>query len=228
MLHRLISFFLLICIKLFSHTFFKLKQIWLGEPAKDWNKIKLIVFLNHTSLFEPLFIAAFPWSQLWRIASHLVAPGADITLKRPLVGKIYKFLSPHIVAISRQRDATWDLFIQKIHHNPKSVVLILPEGRMKRLNGLDKEGKPMSVRGGIADILLLMGEGEMLLAYSGGLHHIHYPGKLYPNLFKSMALKSETLSIIDYKNQFDHDPEDSKIFKNAVTEDLEKRIKRHC
>jgi hypothetical protein len=99
---------------------------------------------------------------------------------------------------------------------------------MKRLNGLDKEGKPMSVRGGIADILLLMGEGEMLLAYSAGLHHVHYPGKLYPNLFKTLSLKTELVAILDYKNQFPHDPEDAKIFKNAVVADLESRIKRHC
>ena len=98
---------------------------------------------------------------------------------------------------------------------------------MKRLNGLDKDHKPMSVRGGIADILLLMDEGEMLLAYSGGLHHVHYPGKLYPNLFKTIKLKLELKSIIEYKNQFPHDPEDPKIFKNSVITDLETRIKRH-
>ena len=228
MIHRLISFILLCLIKIFSLTFFRLKQTWLSSEPQDWNKIKLIVFLNHTSLFEPLYICAFPWSQLWRIASHLVAPGADVTMNRPFVGKIYKFLSPHIVSISRQRDATWNLFIKKIQQNPQSIVLILPEGRMKRLNGLDKDGKAMSVRGGIADILLLMGEGDMMLAYSAGLHHIHYPGKLYPTLFKPIVLRTEVMSINHYKNLFAHDPEDPKIFKNAVVADLESRIKRHC
>ena len=34
-----------------------------------------------------------------------------------------------------------------------AVVIILPEGRMKRATGLDKKGMPMTVRGGVADIL---------------------------------------------------------------------------
>ena len=33
------------------------------------------------------------------------------------------------------------------------VVVLSPEGRMKRKNGLDKHGRPMTVRGGIGDIL---------------------------------------------------------------------------
>ena len=61
--------------------------------------------------------------------------------------------------------------------DPDAMVLILPEGRMKRATGLDSEGKPMTVRGGIADILETIGEGRMLLAYSGGLHHVQAPGR---------------------------------------------------
>jgi hypothetical protein len=33
------------------------------------------------------------------------------------------------------------------------MVLMAPEGRMKRADGLDAHGQPMTVRGGIADIL---------------------------------------------------------------------------
>ena len=56
-----------------------------------------------------------------------------------------------------------------------SMVLILPEGRMRRRNGLDSEGRPMTARGGVADILRAIDDGQLLMAYSGGLHHVQIP-----------------------------------------------------
>ena len=56
---------------------------------------------------------------------------------------------------------------------------------MKRRNGLDSQGQPMTVRGGIADILEAIPSGPMLIAYSGGLHHVQAPGETLPAVFRT-------------------------------------------
>jgi hypothetical protein len=107
------------------------------------------------------------------------------------------------------------------------MVVILPEGRMKRANGLDSEGKPMTVRGGIADLLETMGEGRMLIAYSGGLHHVHAPGEKYPRLFKTIRMRLEVVDIGRYRTaclaEGGH-----RGFRRAVVADLERRRDLNC
>ena len=107
--------------------------------------------LNHTSLFEWLFAGSVPNRLLRRIAFHAVVPVADKTLDRPLVGRFFRFISPNCVRITREADHTWQSVLAEI--DADSMLIIFPEGRMKRANGLDKHGRPMTVRGGIADIL---------------------------------------------------------------------------
>lgn len=48
---------------------------------------------------------------------------------------------------------------------PDNMVIIMSEVCMMRANGLDKNGRPMTVRGGIADIVMNIPEVRMLLAY---------------------------------------------------------------
>ena len=84
----------------------------------------------------------------------MVAPGADKTLDRPFVGKFWKVVFPQMLTISRKRDHTWNAFIDAIKE--QSIVVIAAEGRMKRPNGLDANGKKMTVRGGNDIIELLM------------------------------------------------------------------------
>ncbi|HEX9163799.1 MAG TPA: 1-acyl-sn-glycerol-3-phosphate acyltransferase, partial [Thermoanaerobaculia bacterium] len=168
-------FNLLWILKILSRIFYRPDFAFLGPTPNDpWADIRLVVFLNHTSLFEPVFLAGVPNRFIWRLAAHGVIPAADKTTGRPLVGVIFKFVAHHVVPITRERDDTWFAVLRKI--DPDSMVVIAPEGRMKRANGLDANGNPMTVRGGIADILLAVKEGRMLLAYSGGLHHVQIPG----------------------------------------------------
>ena len=98
---------------------------------------------------------------------------------------------------------------------------------MKRANGLDAEGKPMTVRGGIADILESIGEGRMLIAYSGGLHHVQAPGERFPRLFKTVRMRLEVVDIAAYR-----EPRLARTarrgFKRAVVDDLERRRDLHC
>ena len=188
-------------------------------PANPWAGLRLVVFLNHTSLFEPVFLGAVPNSFIWRLAAHGVVPAADKTTDRPLVGIVFKFVAHHVIAITRQRDDTWFQVLQKI--DPDSMVVIAPEGRMKRQNGLDLHGRPMSVRGGIADILHAVKEGRMLIAYSGGLHHVQIPGH-FPRIFKTVRLRVENLDIAEYIAEMLRRGGEEE-FKRNVMKDLDSR-----
>ena len=195
-LRSALVFTMLVTLKVLSKLFYRLDFDWIGETPKDpWRDLRLVAFLNHTSLFEPLFLGMVPNRFIWRLAAHGVVPAADKTTDRPLVGIIFRFVAHHVIAITRERDATWFEVLRKI--DPDSMVVIAPEGRMKRANGLDLHGRPMSVRGGIADILLAVREGRMLIAYSGGLHHVQVPGH-FPRVFKTIRLRVENVSVADY------------------------------
>ena len=161
---------------------------------------------------------------MWHAAGKYIAPGADSTIKRPIVGKLVRFLGPELIPISRKRDDTWRYFIDRVKED--SVVIILPEGRMKRPTGLDKHGNPMTVRGGVADILAKMKHGKMLILYSGGLHHVSVPGQKFPNLFKTITCKTEVLDIEKYIEEMHAAP--TPDFRQAVIEDLQGRLEEHC
>lgn len=218
----LLSFTIFMIIKLFSKIFYRLEVKWLSDIGQDFDKIRLIIFLNHTSLYEPLYVAAAPNSFLFRLARKMVAPGADKTLNRPIVGFFWKLMGPGLVSITRKRDKSWYQFLEAIER--RSVIAIAPEGRMMRKNGLDSEGKPMSVRAGIGEILEELNEGRMLIAYSGGLHHVQHPGELFPRLFKKIKLNLEVLDIVEYKGQFSEDP---KKRRKEFVADLEDRLKKN-
>src|SRR4029077_15050444 len=94
--------------------------------------------------------------------------------------------------------------------------------------GLDSEGKPMTVRGGIADIVETIGDGRMLLAYSGGLHHVQIPGERWPRLFKTIRLRLELLDIAEYRDQMMEAGGGPRGFKRAVVNDLERRRDLLC
>ena len=218
-------FSLLTYLKILSKIFYKHDFAFIGDTPRDpWANIRLVIFLNHTSLFEPVFLGAVPGRFIWRLAGHGVIPAADKTTGRPLVGLIFKFVAHHVIPITRQRDDTWFAVLNKI--DPKSMVVIAPEGRMKRATGLDVNGNPMTVRGGVADILQAIGEGRMLIAYSGGLHHVQVPGHI-PNVFATVRLRVENLDIASYvaEQMAKGGPEQ---FKRNVMRDLEERRDTYC
>ncbi len=217
---NLISFFILLTIRVFSKVFYRFRIGWPKEPIR-WNEIKLIIFLNHTSLFEPIFLGFLPVSFLWRLSKHLAAPGADKTLNRPIVGTLYKLMSPGITSITRKRDESWDEFMYSLSDD--SVVVIAPEGRMMRKNGLDLHGNKMTVKAGVVDILSGLNKGQMVIAYSGGLHHVQIPGEGLPKLFKTLKLNLETFEIADYKESFGKSV-NSNEWKKLVLEDLQHRL----
>jgi 1-acyl-sn-glycerol-3-phosphate acyltransferase len=186
----------------------------------------LTAILNHTSLFEWVFAAMPSNSFLRAVAYHGVVPVAEKTIRRPLVGRFFALIAAHVMPISRQRDHTWRTVLTKFDDD-ESMLIILPEGRMMRRDGLDSEGRPLSVRGGIADALLAIPDGRMLLGYSGGLHHVQAPGDRFPRLFKTVRMNFEAFDIVDYRQRLlaEHG-EDG--FRGAVIADLTARRDRYC
>ena len=223
-MRRFLAFLILSFVKTISWIFFPARFQWLNTPPKNhWKKARLYIFLNHTSLFEPIYIQALPYSYLWHLAGHMNVPGADITLNRPIVGRFWKLMIPHIASVSRRKDATWGNYLKSIR--PDSVIFIAAEGRMKRPNGLDKYGKPMTVRGGAADIIEHLDEGGMILAFSGGLHHIQAPGDKFPKLFRTIKMNFSYHDISEYKKLFSQNPWERKI---QMVQDLQQRLERDC
>lgn len=223
-MRRILGFLILSGVKTISWLFYKGKFNWpQGKPENPWQDIRLMVFLNHTSLYEPLFIQVLPYRYLWYLAGHFNIPGADVTLKRPIVGTFWKLMVPNIASISRKMDTTWETYLESIKKT--DVVMIAPEGRMKRPNGLDKFGKRMTVRAGIADIIESMDDGVMLLCLSGGLHHVQSPGEHYPKLFKTISMNLVRLDIKEYKSQFKGSARERKL---SMIHDLQRRLENDC
>ncbi|HWM94067.1 MAG TPA: hypothetical protein VN493_25140 [Thermoanaerobaculia bacterium] len=214
-------FLILLGVKIAARIFYRIGMEWIGNPPPDrWRRHRIVAFLNHTSLYEPLFAGGCPNLFLWRLARHGVVPIASKTADRAVVGKFFGLIAHKVISITRERDETWSEVLRKI--DPDAMVVILPEGRMKRASGLDSEGRPMTVRGGIADILESIGEGRMLLAYSGGLHHVQVPGEKNPRVFQKIRMRLELVEIGAYREQMMavYGP---RGFKKAVVEDLARR-----
>jgi hypothetical protein len=222
----ILRFLVLFTIKILVLIFYKFECEWVnGSKPASFKDVRCFFLLNHTSLFEPVFITALSNSMIWEFAKRGVLPGADVTLNRPIAGRFFKMLSPEVVAITRKRDESWKIFIESISRD--SIVIMAAEGRMKRPGGLDKTGKKMSVRGGAADVIQKLDTGQLVLVYSGGLHHIQTPGQRFPRLFKEIQVKLEVIEISDYKKFFDS-TDDARAVRVAISKDLDKRRDIYC
>lgn len=223
-MRHFLAFFILALVKTISQIFYRHEIRWLTDkPDRVWDKTRLFALLNHTSLYEPLFIRAWSYSYLWKLTYNLSVPGADVTLSRPIVGLFWKLMMPNISSVSRKSDNTWSSYLESIKDH--SIVLIAPEGRMKRPNGLDKFGKAMTVRPGIADIILAIPEGGMVLCLSGGLHHIQKPGQHLPKIFKTIRMNFVYLDLIEYRKKFTGSSREQKLM---ITKDLQKYLETSC
>ncbi len=226
-MRRYFVFLFLTYISLLARLLWRVRLAWVGTPPADpWGAFRVVCLLHHTSLFEWLFVGGVPLKFLWRVACHGVVPAAEKTLRRPIVGWFFKGIAAHVVSITRERDHTWRDVLSRI--DPDSMVLILPEGRMMRPGGLDSEGRPMTVRGGIADILDAIPAGPMLLAYSGGLHHVQAPGQHLPRLFRTIRMNLEWVDIASYREEMRGPGGSDAAFRRAVVSDLERRRDLYC
>ena len=233
----MISAWLLSSVKIMAGLFYRFEVLWIGNKitSSQVRDVRLVIVLNHTSLFEPIYMGGLPWAFVWALAKGATFPAADITFNRPLLGNFFRFLAPSVVSITRSRDGTWTDFLKTC--NPESVILIAPEGRMKRPDGLDKHGQPMTVRGGVADILAGMTwDGLVMFVYSGGLHHIHSPGQRFPTLFQTARVNFELMNLQDYRKAMglsggapaNLSEDEYRSFKKRVVADLERRRDSNC
>lgn len=226
-MRRVFVYGLLRAVKATSRLFYHHDTRWVGDvPSDPWSDLRLVAILNHTSLFEPLFAGGVPNRFLRSVADRAVVPVAQKTASRPLVGRFFRRVAAHVEPITRERDETWDRFVARASE-PGRLAVILPEGRMKRATGRDAHGEPMTVRGGIADLLLGIEGGRMLLAYSGGLHHVQAPGERWPRPFRVLRMRLESLEIERYRARLlERAGRDG--FKAAVISDLTRRRDEHC
>ena len=224
-MRSIIVFLLLLGVRATARLFFRLREDWMPTKPKEMaDGTRIVAILNHTSLYEPLIAGYASTKLLWRFARHGVLPVAEKTMKRP-VGLFFRFLVRHTVTVTRQRDATWEEVLEKI--DDRALVVILPEGRMKRRNGLDSKGRQMTVRAGIAEILEALPDGRILTVYSGGLHHIQAPGELLPRPLKTILCRFEMIDIAEFKTRVVADyPEVP--FHRAVVAELTKRRDLYC
>ena len=145
-------------------------------------------------------------------------------MDRPLVGLFFKLFNPGMISITRKRDASWKNFKDNIKSD--SIIIIAPEGRMKRTTGLDLEGNKMSVKSGVLDVLADINNGDMVIAYSGGIHHVQVPGEGLPKLFKRLKMNLEHFNIKEYKNRFSSEI-GSEQWRKSVLADLQWRLENN-
>ncbi len=224
----ILVFLLLHLLRTASRLFYRFELGWVGPRRPDrWRDLRMIAILNHTTLYEVLLAGYADSRLLWRFARHAVLPVAEKTLRRR-IGVFFRFLAANVIEITRQRDHTWTAVLDGIDRD--SIVIILPEGRMKRRNGLDSHGRPMTVRGGVADILEAMDGGRVLLIYSAGLHHVQVPDEGLPRLFQTIRVNMEVVDIAEYKKSIEDDvvAGEAVNFRSAVIRDLTRRRDTLC
>ncbi len=220
----LLTYGALLAVKHASRALYTVREEWVGDvPSDPWADVRLIAVLNHTSLAEGIYLAAVPNRVLKRVARHAVLPVAQETMERPIDGWIFRTLVANAVPITRKRDHSWTRVLSEID-DPQSMVTLFPEGRMMRPTGLDKKGAPMTVKPGIADVILGLERGRMIIAYSGGLHHVFKPGASFPKFFRVVHLKIESLDIADYIAERKRE---GWSFSSAVVRDLTRRRDLH-
>ena len=80
----------------------------------------------------------------------------------------------------------------------------------------------------MVDILSRLKSEQMVIAYSGGLHHVQVPGEGFPKLFKTIKMNLEAFEIPDYKAMFNSAVEGSDEWRKAVLADLQLRLETRC
>ena len=132
-MRSILVYLLLTTVKWLSRFFWRFRGEWIGIPPDgDWSKVKLLVILNHTSLYEPILAGYAPDALLWRFARHGVLPVAEKTMRRR-IGLFFNFLARHVVEVTRQRDHTWEnIDVPHLH----KVQGIGPEGWSRAIKDL--------------------------------------------------------------------------------------------
>ena len=209
-------------LKVAGYALYPSKLNWIGQKPDDWNDVSLILVLNHTSLFEFVYGVTLPFDFLKALSSKLVIPVAEKTMKKPVSGFIFKYLAPHTISLTRKRDDSWQKFLDQIQQD--NICIFMPEGQMKRKNGLDKNGNTMKVKTGVYELMQKYKGRKMALVYSHGLHHILAPGDKLPRMFKKVEADIEVLPVDEYLKSFTS----KETAATDVAADLQRRRDKYC
>jgi hypothetical protein len=226
----LCTFLLLLAVRTLARICYRFDAKWLGWSTLDpgpVDRLRIIALLNHTSLYEAVFVALAPKRLLWRMARGGVLPVADETMRQLGAGAFFRLVAGRVVPISRKRDDTWDEVLRSATRDT-AISVLCPEGRMLRTTGLDKNGEPMRVRSGIADVIGAAPDGLMLLVYSGGLHHVVAPGQRWPRPFRRIRVRLELVEIEEYRQRMASLARDQAAFRTRVVQDLTRRRNAFC
>ncbi len=226
----LCTFLLLFAVRTFARIFYRFDVKWVGWPRLDAatvDRLRIISLLNHTSLYEAIFTALAPKRLLWRLARGGVLPVADQTMRQLGAGVFFRLVADRVVPVSRKRDGTWEEVLRNASRE-KAISVVCPEGRMLRTTGYDKNGEPMRVRSGIADVIGAAQGGLLLLVYSGGLHHVAAPGQRWPRIFKRIRVRLELVEIEAYRSRLASLAQDEAAFRTRVVQDLTRRRNTLC
>ncbi len=226
----LCTFLLLLVVRTFARVCYRFDAKWFGGlrlDAAPVDRLRIIALLNHTSLYEAVFVALAPARLLWRVARGGVLPVADETMRQLGAGAFFRLVADRVVPVSRRRDGTWDEVLRSATRDD-AISVVCPEGRMLRTTGLDKHGEPMRVRSGIADIIGTAESGIMLLVYSGGLHHVVAPGQRWPRLFRRVRVRLELIDIAEYRSRMAPFAREGALFRTRVVQDLTWRRNAFC
>lgn len=222
MLMNKMRFSFLAGLKIVSNIIYPSQLNWITDEPDSWDDISLILVLNHTSLFEFVYGVTLPYSFLNNLSKKLCIPVADKTMKKPIAGTIFKLLTPYTVSLTRKRDESWQKFLDTLDGD--KMCIFMPEGQMKRKNGLDKNGNPMRVKKGVYELLQKYRGKKMSLVYSHGLHHVMAPEDKLPKIFKKISADIEALYVNDYLKQFENEDDPAQ----AVANDLQARRDKYC
>jgi len=226
----LCTFLLLFVVRTFARVCYRFDARWIGWRRLDpgqVDRLRIISLLNHTSLYESIFVALAPTRLLWRLARGGVLPVADETMRQLGAGAFFRLVTDRVVPISRRRDGTWDEVLRNATRD-RAISVVCPEGRMLRTTGYDKNGEPMRVRSGVADMISAAEGGTMLMVYSGGLHHVVAPGQRWPRLFKRIRVRLELVDIEEYRSRVASLARDEAVFRARVIQDFTRRRNACC
>lgn len=226
----LCTFLLLLTVHVFARLFYRFDLKWIGWPrlgAEDVDRLRIIALLNHTSLYEAVFIALAPVRLLWRLSRGGVVPVAHETMRQLAAGAFFRLVADRVVPVSRKRDSTWEEVLRSATRDD-AISVVCPEGRMLRTTGFDKNGEPMRIRSGIADMIRAAESGGMLLVYSGGLHHVVAPGQTWPRLFRRIRVRLEYVDIEQFRSRMASLAHDEAAFRTRVVQDLTRRRNAFC
>lgn len=213
-----IIFFSWILVKIL----YRCSWTWIGKNSdRGFQDMKALFLMNHTSYADHMIFVLVPINVIYKMFWNARIAVAQHQVKN--FKGLLQYLENNIVPLSRQRDDSWNNYLSNA--NAKSIFVMYPEGTRMSPEGLDKNGKKVRVKGGVADILELLPDGDIVILYLDGFYEILGAGMKFPKLFKKVRVTAEVVDIAALKHELAYTGrhEDRYDFRVRFIEWFEKR-----